>query len=149
MNFICILFVYSLIASDIFMCSPALALSLLKVCLCLLIILLTLIFLKFLSFENSIVCRCSPAPALAVRSSPAELLFFPVLLVPGGHVSGASLSDALYHWSLCVPRGIDYYSLRIRDIFFFFGFSRQGFSVQPWLSSNSEIRLPLPPECWD
>jgi hypothetical protein len=42
------------------------------------------------------------------------------LLVPGGHVSGASLSDALYHWSLCVPRGIDYYSLRIRDIFFFF-----------------------------
>jgi hypothetical protein len=44
--------------------------------------------------------------------------------------------------------------------FFFCWFSRQGFSVQPWLSCNlrcrpgwfgglMEIRLPLPPKCWD
>jgi hypothetical protein len=27
-------------------------------------------------------------------------------------------------------------------------FVRQGFSVKPWLSMNSEICLPLPPKCW-
>lgn len=29
------------------------------------------------------------------------------------------------------------------------GFPRQGFSVEPWLAWNSEIGLPLSPECWD
>ena len=35
------------------------------------------------------------------------------------------------------------------SFFFLVCFSRQGFSVQSWLSSNSEIHLPLSPKCWD
>jgi hypothetical protein len=35
--------------------------------------------------------------------------------------------------------------------FFFFGFLRQvlELTLQTRLASNSEIHLPLPPECWD
>lgn len=38
---------------------------------------------------------------------------------------------------------------RIFPFFLFVCFSRQSFSVQPWLSSNSEIPPPQPPACGD
>jgi hypothetical protein len=41
-------------------------------------------------------------------------------------------------------KGIFYLKLHFKA---FFIFSRQGFSVYPWLSWNSEICLPLPPKC--
>ena len=77
-------------------------------------------------------------------------------------LSKCSFLSHMCHPSLFVFLGLVWFSL---FLFLFFGscfvlfcFFETGFSVEPWLSwnslcsklaSNSEICLPLPPECWD
>jgi hypothetical protein len=61
---------------------------------------------------------------------------------PGGpelHSSHITIPPPACHLYLCFEGGVSERQC----------FPVQGFSVEPWLSSNSEIRLPLPPKGWD
>jgi hypothetical protein len=62
-------------------------------------------------------------------------------------------------WVLGTNHGSPARAVGTLSFFFFFFFSKTGFlcvalavlelTLQTRLASNSEIRLPLPPECWD